>query len=428
MLVRVVPGARSPTPSPLGYEPPEGISNLTAAGHEEKQVAPTRGTSDIDPRPVHANSSHYASRHASLVKLDAHLDTSIHFTRPGWQFNERHEFATDLSQVDLPRMEGNLDGGFFVVFVAQGPLTAAAYESARLLAFKRSDTIDRTVERYSKHIGFALSAEDALRLKGEGKAVAFKSIENSYPLGEDIGLLAEFKRRGVRLAGPVHARGNQFADSSTDAPRWEGLSPLGRNWVAEMNRLGLLIDASHASDAAFDQMVDLSAAPIILSHSSPRAAFDHPRNLDDDRIRKLARSGGVFCFSTIFFSAMDSAGERMKILAAIDPDDDRERARHADLVAGWQALDAKAPIWAASLDDYMSALLHVIDVAGIDHVGFGADWDGAGGLIGFEDVSKLPVVTGRLIEAGFSDDDLEKLWGANLLRALSAAQEFGASS
>jgi membrane dipeptidase len=413
---------------PLGYEPPEGISNLTEAGHEEKQVAPARATPDTDPQTVLSSSSYYASRHASLVKLDAHLDTSIHFTRPGWQFDARHEFSRDLSQVDLPRMRGNLDGGFFVVFVAQGPLTAAAYDAARLLAFKHSDTIDSTIEHYSEHIGLALCAEDVRRLKGEGRAVAFKSIENSYPLGEDIGLLAEFKRRGVRLAGPVHARGNQFADSSTDVRRWEGLSPLGRNWVAEMNRLGLLIDASHASDAAFDQMVDLSAAPIILSHSSPRVAFDHPRNLDDDRIRRLARSGGVFCFSTIFLSAMDSAGERMKILAAIDPDDDRECTPHADLVAGWQALDAKAPIWAASLDDYMSALLHVINVAGIDHVGFGADWDGAGGLIGFEDVSRLPVVTGRLIEAGFSRSSSEKLWGANLLRALSAAQGIGASS
>ena len=213
--------------------------------------------------------------HSRMLVLDTHLDTPLHFERQGWNFADRHDLATDLSQLDIPRMrDGNLDGGFFAIYTEQGPLTPAGYAAALAHARKRSDLIDKMIADNSGVIGAARTADDARRLNKEGKLVAFKSMENSYPLGEDLSLLQEFYDKGVRLAGPVHSANNEFADSATDKPRWSGLSPLGKQWVAEMNRLGIVIDASHSSDATFDQILQLSKYPILLSHSSLRSAHD----------------------------------------------------------------------------------------------------------------------------------------------------------
>ena len=254
--------------------------------------------------------------HRNLLTLDTHLDTPVHFARAGWSFGDRHDPANEIAQLDIPRMaDGNLDGGFFVIFTQQGPLTPEGYAAARAFAIKRSAEIDATIARFGDRISPARSASDAQEIEASGKLIAYKSIENSYPLGERVELLAEFQRQGVRLAGPVHTKYNQFADSSTDKPYWNGLSPLGGKWVAEMNRLGMVIDASHASDAAFDQMVELSKTPLVLSHSGPRAMFDHARNIDDVRIRKLAAAGGAICFTTIYLSELQMGPERAALFA-----------------------------------------------------------------------------------------------------------------
>lgn len=363
-----------------------------------------------------------AGLHGRLLTLDTHLDTPLHFTRAGWSFADRHTAADDLAQLDLPRMaDGNLDGGFFVIYTGQGPLTAQGYAAARAFALRRSDEIDTTLARFPDRILPARSAADAARITAAGKLVAFKSIENSYPLGEDLNLLAEFHRRGVRMVGPVHSANNQFADSATDKPRWNGLSPLGERWVAEMNRLGMLIDASHASDAAFDRMLALSRTPMILSHSGSRTIFDHPRNLDDQRIRKLAASGGAICMTSIYLSPMRLGPERAALFAKLEEIGTLSPAEQADLTARWRALDRTERLWAADFEAYMAALLHVIRVAGVDHVCFGADWDGGGGIAGLDDITALPKVTARLKAAGYSDVDLAKMWSGNVLRLLDRA-------
>lgn len=362
--------------------------------------------------------------HADFLTLDTHLDTPIHFGRPGWSFAGHHDPAADLVQVDMERMEaGALDGGFFAIYTEQGPLTAKGYADALAFARKRSDLIDATLAQFPTRIGRALTAEDARRLDREGKLIAFKSMENSYELGEDLSLLKEFHDRGVRLAGPVHGANNQFADSSGDTPKWNGLSPLGRKWVEEMNRLGMVIDASHASDAAFDQMLELSRTPLLLSHSSGRWAFDHPRNLDDARIRKLASKGGAICVSTIFLSNMNLTPERAALFARYERIAELSPEEQADLARRWRALDATEPMWNADFERYMAMVLHVIEVAGVDHVCFGADWDGGGGVPGIEDISALTKVTERLRQAAYSDDDLAKMWGGNILRILDQAQK-----
>ncbi|WP_448662876.1 dipeptidase [Sphingomonas sp. CJ20] len=365
--------------------------------------------------------------HDQMLVLDTHLDTPELFEHPGWRFDRWHDRDFDKSQVDLPRMQqGGLDGGFFVIYTSQGPLTADGFAKARDAALLRATWIQRVVAANPDTMAFATRAADAARIAATGKRIVYQSIENSYPLGEDLGLLATFYALGVRMAGPVHFRNNQFADSATDTPRWNGLSPLGRQWVAEMNRLGMVIDASHASDAVFDQLLTLSKTPIILSHSGPKAIFDHPRNLDDERMRRLARAGGVMQINTVYLVAPDRDEARSKVSARQDDWWALSDAAQRALIADKAAADAANPYAGADFELFMKSLLHAIAVMGVDHVGIGADWDGGGGVRGMEDVSLLPKVTARLRKEGFKDSDIAKIWSGNALRLLQQAEDAAA--
>ncbi|NTZ43270.1 membrane dipeptidase [Altererythrobacter sp. SALINAS58] len=361
--------------------------------------------------------------HRDMLVLDTHLDTPINFGREGWNFAERHTIENDIAQVDLGRMaEGHLDGGFFVIYTEQGDLTPEGYRDALAFARERSALIDREIAAHPRLIGFARTADEVLRLAAAGKLVALKAIENSYPIGKDLTLLQEFYDAGVRLAGPVHSVTNQFADAAGGEAKWNGLSPLGRQWVAEMNRLGMVIDGSHSSDATFDEMLRLSKTPLLLSHSSPEAAFDHPRNLDNARIRQLAASGGAMCMSTVFLSDMNLSEERGVLFERYENIAGMSPAEQAELVRQWRALNKTEPMWSTTFEQYMTALLNLIEVAGVDHVCFGADWDGGGGIQGLEDITALPVVTQRLLEAGYSPADIEKMASGNVLRIMRAAE------
>lgn len=360
------------------------------------------------------------SVHDRLLTLDTHLDAPVHFSRPGWSFGDRHTAQTDIAQLDIPRMrDGHLDGGFFVIFTDQGELSPDAYEAALEFALNRSSEIDAMLEQNSNEIGLALSVEDALRLHDDGKLIGFKSMENSYPLGTDLKLAERFYEEGLRMAGPVHSSSNQLADSASGDVLHGGLSDLGRDWVSEMNRLGIIIDASHASDAAFDQMIDLSTAPIILSHSGIRGFYDHPRNLDENRVRKLSETGGAICVSAIFLSPLNMTEDRAAAWAAFDRFSEMSEAEQAELNETWQALNKSDPIWSDNLDRFMDALLYTIDIAGVDHVCIGMDWDGGGGFEGLEDITDNPDVTRRLLEAGYSELDVAKIWSGNVLRIMT---------
>jgi membrane dipeptidase len=361
--------------------------------------------------------------HERMIVLDTHLDVAERFDDGRWDFSQRHVYAEDGSQVDLPRMrEGGMDGGFFVIYTAQGPLTADGYRDARDRALVRATAIRRVIGENRAAVDLALTADDAERSARAGRRFFFISMENGWPLGEDLTLLNTFYRLGLRLAGPVHSRDNQLADSATGQNRWHGLSPLGRQWVAEMNRLGIIIDGSHSSDATFDDLLRLSRVPIILSHSGPKAIFNHPRNLDDDRMRQLAAHGGVMMLNSIFMVQHDGSDERDRI-------NDRHKnwaqltpAERRQLVADTAALNRLRPYTTADFDLYMRSMLHAIQVMGIDHVGLGADWDGGGGVIGMEDVTALPRISARLRREGFSDADIAKVMGGNLLRVMRQVQ------
>ena len=367
--------------------------------------------------------------HQRLLVLDSHLDTPLTLTRPGWNIVERHGYRQDGSQVDLPRMrEGGLDGGFFAVYTPQGPRTeegrayASAYGLATLTRIR--DVIDRNPDSFA----LALTADDARRIAAQGKRVVFISMENADPLSSDPELLNTYYRQGLRMLGLVHFMNNDLADSATALPEWKGLSPKGRDLVQRANRLGILLDVSHASDAVFDQMLALSTAPIIASHSSSRAVNPHPRNLDDNRVRQLAAKGGVIqvnAYSDYLIplkqnpernKAMAALGARFHNLAALSPEQVKDLYQERDTINERFAQPK------ADLDVFMKHLLHLLDVAGPEHVGIGADWDGGGGLSDLEDVSQLPVITQRLLDAGYTEQQVENIWSGNLLRVLQAAQ------
>ena len=368
--------------------------------------------------------------HERILTLDTHLDTPTFFERPGWDFDEWHDFDWDGSQVDIPRMEvGGLDGGFFVIYTPQGELTPAGFAKARESALLRAAAIQRVVAANEDKLAFATTADDAARLHREGKRIVYQSIENSYPLGTDVSLLSTFHRMGVRMAGPVHNGSNQFADSARPKegdPRHNGLSPLGRQWVAEMNRLGMVIDGSHSSDTAIEQMIQLSKTPIVLSHHGPKAMFDHPRNIPDALMRRLARSGGVMQMNMLFLVPSQSVPERDAIEKRQEQWETLEAEQRRRLVAENSALDARQPRSWANLDTFMRSMLHAIKVMGVDHVGLGADWDGGGGLTDMKDISGLPVITARLRQAGYSDADIEKIWSGNVLRLMRQAERHAA--
>ena len=362
--------------------------------------------------------------HMRLLALDTHLDTPVNLGRPGWRISDRHDYASDLSQVDLPRMaEGGLDGGFFVIYTEQGPLDAAGYARAADHAWTRVRQIRAMVDGSGGRMALATSAAEIERQAARGRIGVLQSIENSYPLGDSVAALADFHRAGVRLAGPVHNGDNQFADAASGGrSRHGGLSTLGRQWVAEMNRLGMVIDASHASDAAFDQMLALSRAPIILSHSGPRAVFDHPRNLDDQRLKALAARGGVVFVNSIFLAPVDRSPARQALWAKREAMDRMDPAAQRAVALEWAALDRLQPYNPATFDQFMASLLHCLKLVGPDHVGIGADWDGGGGVTGMIDVAALPRITAGLRAAGYADADIKKVWSGNLLRVMRAAE------
>jgi len=209
--------------------------------------------------------------HQKLLTLDTHLDTPASLDLPGWSIEQEHDVHRDYTQVDLPRMKkGGLDGGFWAIYTPQGPLTEEGFRKARDFALLRGMSIRSMVAADPANFELALEAKDAAPIAAKGKRVVYMSIENAYPLGEDVSLLKTFYDMGVRISGFAHFAHNQFADSATDPskkPRYGGLSPLGKELLKAMNRLGIVPDASHSSDQVLDDLLALSTTPVLLSHS-----------------------------------------------------------------------------------------------------------------------------------------------------------------
>lgn len=366
------------------------------------------------------------SLHDRLLVLDTHLDTPAALAFPGWSIADEH--TDDYTQVDLPRMKrGGLDGGFWVIYTPQGPLDAASTLRAWDFALHRAVQIHAMVAANPRDFAFADTAADAPRIAAQGKRVVYISIENAWPLADDPTLLQSFHKLGVRMAGFAHFRTNQYADSATDQAKWDGLSPLGVQLLGEMNRLGIVPDLSHSSDAALADALRLSKSPVILSHSGCKAIHDHPRNVSDDQLRALAAQGGVIQINSVYLKPSAPNPERTAAMKAFEEKYPEDVAlttpQHAAMLAERHAIDRRFPQKdPATFDLFMASLLHALKVAGVDHVGIGADWDGGGGVAGMEDVASLPKVTGALIAAGYTEADVAKIWAGNVLRVLEAAE------
>ena len=371
---------------------------------------------------------------ARLLTLDSHLDTPANFARPDFDMAADHS-GNALSQVDLPRMRaGLLDGGFFAIYTGQGDRKPETLQADRDAGLLRLLAIRTTVAAHADQLELATTAADAARIKAAGKRPVYISMENASPLEHDPSLLGFYHAAGLRMLSLTHVKNNGFGDSSTAAPEWNGLSPAGRKLVEQATALGIVIDQSHASDALFDDLVEQLPVPFVLSHSSAKAVYDHPRNIDDARLRKLAAKGGVIQVNAYGGYLIDTQAS-----------DERKAAENAleEKLGGWEGMtiasgvalakgmaqiDASYPVRKASEDDYFAHLEHILAVVGPEHVGIGMDWDGGGGVSGIEDVRDLSRITAWLIRKGYSETQIAGIWGGNLLRVLGQVQTHAAKA
>lgn len=395
---------------------------LPDAGSDISQKSAPRGAaqSDVD------------AFHESIAVFDSHLDTPALFHTEAYDFKRRQTWEEDGTHVDLPRMnEGGLDGGFWVIFTRQGPLDEASYAAARTHGLLRQTAIREFAAKYHEEVELAFSADDAERILADGKKVVFQSMENSYPLGTDVSLMEHYYIGGLRMIAPVHFANNQFADSATDINQiYDGLSPLGEDLVREANRLGLVLDGSHASDETVRDMMALSTTPVILSHTGAKAVYDHPRNIDDQLLLELAENGGVIQMNIFggYLEALEPSPERVAALEGLSETyGSNPSEMDPETLQAWMTARAEIgrefPAPRSTYAKFMEHTYHVLDLIGPDHVGISGDWDGGGGVDGMSDVSMLQKITRDLLAAGYTREDVAKIWGGNMLRLVRAADD-----
>jgi membrane dipeptidase len=376
--------------------------------------------------------------HARILTVDTHCDTAFNLLRPDWKIGERHDPARrDSGKIDLPRMaEGGLDAEFFAVFVGQGPRTPEGNADAKTKALAGLEAVRRMEKDYPGLVGIALTPDDAYRLKKAGKRAAFIGMENGYPVGHDATLVKTYYDLGVRYLTLCHSRDNDICDSSTDseAPKDEGLSDFGRGIVAECNRLGMLVDISHASDRSFYDVLSVTKAPVIASHSCCRALCDNPRNLSDDQLKALARNGGVMqlCFLSAYVKKPGPNPPRDKAIEDLKSKyGDFRKIKDETILRKireeYEAVDEKYPEKKAGVADLVDHIDHVVRTVGIDYIGIGTDFDGGGGVVGCEDVSGIIHVTEELLRRGYAEADIAKIWGGNFFRVFRKAIEIASS-
>jgi len=377
---------------------------------------------------------HARDLHARMLTVDTHCDTPFNLLRSDWKIGDRHDGADRRSgKIDLPRMrEGGLDSEFFAAFVGQGPRTPEGYARARERAIAAIEAVRNMTVEYADQIGLGLAPADARRLKKDGKLTAFIGMENGYPLGLDASLVEDFFDRGVRYITLCHSSDNDLCDSSTDRrePEDNGLSEFGRTVVEECNRVGMMVDVSHASDKSFYDVLAVSQAPVIASHSSARAVCDNPRNLSDDMLRALAGNGGVIqiCFLSAYVKTPVPNPERDAAMKSLEAKYGslrtlRDEALRAQAMTEREAIDREFPLERATVADVVDHIDHVKKVIGVDYVGIGTDFDGGGGVVGCDDVSGMIHVTEELIRRGYTDEEIAKIWGGNFLRVFQRVLE-----
>lgn len=368
-----------------------------------------------------------------ILIVDTHVDVPYRLVEE-WQDISN---ATEGGDFDYPRAKaGGLDAPFMSIYVpASYQQTGGAKEYADGLI----DMVEKFASDWPDKFALAASPDDVERLHAEGKIALPMGMENGAPIEDDLANVEHFFDRGIRYVTLTHSENNQICDSSYAKPderTWDGLSPFGAEVVAEMNRVGIMVDVSHISDAAFDDVIEVSQAPMIASHSSCRhftPGFE--RNLDDDRIRRLAEKGGVLQvnFGSSFLTEAANAHSKTKWAAmgeyAATNGLDREKEEDRAVIEEFEkSYSEEHPLPYADLADVVAHIDHVVEVAGIDHVGLGSDFDGVGDSLptGLKDVSEIPNLVRALLEKGYSEDDVRKICGGNLLRVWRQVEQVAA--
>lgn len=383
--------------------------------------------------------------HERVIALDTHVDINPANFTADTNYTQRLR-----TQVDLVKMEeGGLDAVFLVVYVGQGnDFTSAGYERAMASAIAKFQAIHRLAEQIApKRIEIAYTAADVRRIAASGKKVALIGIENGYPLGQDIANVEKFYDLGGRYLSLAHNGHSQLSDSNTGERdgqwKWNGLSPLGKQVIAELNRVGIIVDISHPSKASMMQTVALSKAPVIASHSAVRALCNHSRNLDDEQLQALKRNGGVMqtvAFASYVKCVPDSPERQQAVaqlrsefglpaaaggggggggaaLAALSPE------RREEFQRRMQELIQKYPGAArATVQDFVDHIDYAVKLIGLDHVGISSDFDGGGGVEGWSNASETFNVTLELVRRGYTEEQIAKLWSGNLLRVMAEVE------
>ncbi|MTI87383.1 MAG: membrane dipeptidase [Balneolaceae bacterium] len=387
--------------------------------------------------------------HERVITLDTHADISTS------NFTEEQNYTMNLNtQVNLPKMEeGGLDIAWFIVYTGQDTLSEEGYAKAYENADDKFKAIHRLTEEYAPdRIELALTSDDVRRINSEGKKVAMIGVENAYPVGTDLSHIQEFYERGARYMSLSHNGHSQFSDSNTGTrdSTWlhNGLSDLGREAVAEMNKWGIMIDLSHPSKEANIETMKLSKAPVIASHSSARALNDVSRNLTDEELLLLKENGGVV--QTVAFKSYLNTEKNNKYGEAADNIIEEVAAEMDFEMLGWgevrqlpqdeieayfakrqEVIDAATPrieeevhpvAPPVDVTDLVDHIDYMVDLIGIDHVGISSDFDGGGGVYGWEDASETFNVTLELVKRGYTEEEISKLWSGNLLRVLDDVQ------
>lgn len=318
--------------------------------------------------------------HQRIVTLDSHTDTPMIFPE---HFNIGEKQG---GKVNLPFMEeGRIDAAFMVAYIPQGERDEASLAKATAYAEERLKEVIRQEQLNPTRMGIARTPDDLLRLKQAGKKAIFLGIENGYALGKEVNNVRKFRDMGVSYITLCHNGDNDLCDSARGKGEWKGLSPLGKQMVAEMNRLGVMVDISHAAESTFYDVLACSRYPIIASHSSARALCNHPRNLTDDQLKAIAGQGGVVQLC-LYKGFINEEAEK------------------------------------ASVSDAIRHINHMVDLIGVEHVGIGSDFDGDGELIGCRASNELINITMHLLKEGYSETDISRIWGGNFLRVMRQVQ------
>ncbi len=372
--------------------------------------------------------------HQQALTVDTHVDTPMNMLGQGFDVGKRQ----NSGDVDLVRMkEGGLDAIFFAAFVGQRPRTPDNYREVYKLAHDLIDTTIAQITRYSHLATIALNASDAEKISKTGKRAVYIALENGFPLEKDISRVAEFYSKGVRYITLSHSFHNDLCDSSSDRAPAEhnGLSQFGKEVVEEMNRLGIMVDVSHISDKAFYDVIKVSKAPIIASHSSVRALARHDRNMTDDMIRALAKNGGVIqlCMLSDYVKNPDTTTIRYK----------KEQELRVIYNERWDSMsDAEKDDWRrkraeireqyprklATVSDFVNHIDYVVNLVGIDYVGIGSDFDGGGGLEDCRDVSEFPRITREMLHRGYTQEQINKIWGGNFFRVFREVEAYASTA